>query len=64
MASPLPTFLLDFFVFLLSYISSLYILEMKPLPDVSLVIMFPHIVGSLFILMIISFAMQKLFNLM
>ena len=44
--------------------SSLYILEIKPLSEVSLENMFSHIVGSLFILMLFSLAMQKLFNLM
>ena len=42
--------------------SSLCILEIKP--DVWLANMFSHIVGSLFILMLFSLAMQKLFNLM
>ena len=44
--------------------SSLYILEIKPLSEVSLANMFSHIVGSLFILMLSSLAMQKLFILM
>ena len=44
--------------------SSLYILEIKPLSDVSLANMFSHTVGSLFILMILFLAMQKLFILM
>ena len=44
--------------------SSLYILETRPLSEVSLANMFSHIVGSLFILMLFSFAMQKLFILM
>ena len=44
--------------------SPLYILETKPLYKVSLANMFPHIVGSLFILMLFSLAMQKPFNLM
>ena len=42
----------------------LYILEIKPLSEVSLAIMFSHMVGSLFILMLFSLAMQKLFILM
>ena len=58
-------FLIWFFVFLeWSHVSSLYILEIKPLSEVSLANMFSHIVGSLFILMLFSLAMQKLFNLM
>ena len=44
--------------------SSLYILEMKPLSEVSLANMFSHTVGSLFILMLFYLAMQKLFILM
>ena len=44
--------------------SSLYILEIRPLSEVSLANMFSHTVGSLFILMLFSLAMQKLYNLM
>ena len=44
--------------------SSLYILEIKPLSEVSLANMFSHMVGSLFILILFSLAMQKLFILM
>ena len=44
--------------------NSLYISELKPLSEVSLANMFSHAVGSLFILMLFSLAMQKLFNLM
>ena len=44
--------------------SSLCILEIKPLSDESLAKMFSHNVGSLFILMLFSLAMQKLFILM
>ena len=44
--------------------SSLYILEIKPLSEVSLANVFSQIVDSLFILMLFSLAMQKLFNLM
>ena len=43
---------------------SLYILEIKPLSEVSLANTFSHTVGSLFILMLFSLAIQKLFNLM
>ena len=42
---------------------SLYILEMKPLSEVSLANMFSHTVGSLFI-WLFSLAVQKLFNMM
>ena len=58
-------FLIGLFVFLeWSHVSSLYNLEIKPLSEVSLTNMFSHIVGFLFILMLFSLAMQKLFILM
>ena len=44
--------------------SSLYILEIKRLSEVSLANMFSQPVGSLFTLILFSLAMQKLFNLM
>ena len=44
--------------------SSLYILEIKPLSEVSLANMFSHIVSSLFILLMFYSSMQKLFILM
>ena len=44
--------------------SSLYILEIRPLSEVSLANMFSHTVRSLFVLMLFSLAMQKLFILM
>ena len=44
--------------------SSLYTLEIRPLSEVSLANMFSHTVGSVFILMLFSLAMQKLFTLM
>ena len=44
--------------------SSLYILEIKPFSEVSLANIFSHSVGSLFILLMFSLAVQKLFNLM
>ena len=47
-----------------SCVSSLYILEIKPLSKVSLANMVSHTVGSLFILMLFSLAVQKLFILM
>ena len=57
-------FLIGFFVFLvLSHMSSLYILEIKPLSDVSLENMISHTVGSLFILMMVSCTMQRLFSM-
>ena len=42
----------------------LYILEITPLSEVSLANMFSHSVGSLFILLIFSVAVKKLFILM
>ena len=57
-------FLIGLFVFLvLSYMSSLYILEITPLSKACLANMFTHMVGSLFILLMFSLAVQKLFIL-
>ena len=44
--------------------SSLYILEIRPLSEVSLANMFSHIVGTLCNLVLFSLAMQKIFILM
>ena len=44
--------------------SSLYILEIRPVSEVSLANMFSHTVGSLCNLLLFSLAMQKLFILM
>ena len=61
----LSHFLIWLLVFLeWSRVSSLYILEIKPLSEVSLANMFSHTVGSLCILMLFSLALQKLFILM
>ena len=58
-------FLIGLFVFQeWSRVSSLYILEIRPLSEVSLANMFSHVVGSLFILMLFSLAVQRLFILM
>ena len=57
-------FLIGLFVFLaLSCISCLCILEINPLSVVSFAIISSHSKGSLFILLIVSFAVQKLLNL-
>ena len=58
-------FLIGEFVFLmLSYLGSVYILEIKPLSIISLANMLSQTVGSLCILMMmVSLAVQKLFNL-
>ena len=56
-------FLIGLLVFLeWNHVSSLCILEIKPLCKVSLVNIFSHTVGSIFILLMFSLAMQKLFN--
>ena len=47
-----------------SHVSSLYILVIKPLSEVSLANIFSHTVGYLFILLMFSLAMLKPFNLM
>ena len=58
-------FLIDLFGFLeWSHVSSLHILEIKPLSEVSFANIFSHMVGSLFILLMFSLAVQKLFTLM
>ena len=44
--------------------SSLYILEIRPLSEVSLANVFSHMVRSFFISMLFSLAVQKLFILM
>ena len=58
-------FSIGLFVFLeWSCVSSSYILEIEPLSEVSLASMFSHTLGSLFILMLFSLAVQKFFTLM
>ena len=58
-------FLIVLFVFLeWSHVSSLCILEIGLLSEVSLANMFSHTVGSLYLLMLFSLAMQKLSILM
>ena len=58
-------FLIGLFVFLeCSRMSSLYILEIRPLSEVSLANMFSHTVGSLCNLVLFPLAMQELFILM
>ena len=57
-------FLTGLFVFLiLSCVSCLYILEINPLSVVSFGIIFFHSEGCLFILLIVSFPVQKLLSL-
>ena len=42
--------------------NSLYVLEIRPLPEVSLANIFSHTIGSLFTLLMFSLAVQKLFT--
>ena len=52
-----------YFIFLvLSCIGFLYILDINPLSDISFANIFSHSVGCLFVLLIVSFAMQKLWG--
>ena len=60
----LTNFLIGLFVFLvLSCMSCLYILEINPLSVVLFAITFSHSEGCLFTLLLVSFAVQKLLNL-
>ena len=55
-------FLIGIFVFLeWSHMSSLYILEVEPLSEISLANMFSHTFGSLFILLIFFFSLAEAF---
>ena len=57
-------FLIRLFVFLiLSYMSCLYILEMDSLLVASFAVIFSHSEGCLFILFMVSFAVQKFLSL-
>jgi hypothetical protein len=47
-----------------SFLSSLYILDISPLSDLGLVKILLHFVGGLLVLLIVSFALQKLCNFM
>ena len=47
-----------------NFLSSLYILDISPLSDVGLVKIFSQSVGCLFVLLTVSFALQKLCNFM
>ena len=59
-----PHFFIGLFLFLaLSYMSCLCILEINPLSVVSFAIIFSYLEGCLFILLIVSFSVQKLLSL-
>uniref|UniRef100_A0ABI7WVE8 Uncharacterized protein n=1 Tax=Felis catus TaxID=9685 RepID=A0ABI7WVE8_FELCA len=53
-----------FVLWMLSLISSLYILDTNPLSDMSFANIFSHSISCLLVLLIVSFAVQKLFILM
>src|SRR3712207_3704277 len=58
-------FLIGFFAFLLfSCVNSLYIVEINPLSYIRFANIFSKLVGCLFVLILVSFALQKLFSLM
>ena len=59
---PFLTGLFDFRV--LCLLSSLQVLDTNPLPGKSLADVFPHSIGCLLVLLMVSFAVQKLFYLM
>jgi hypothetical protein len=46
------------------YLSSLYILDISPLSDLGLVKILSYSVGGLFVLLTVTFALQKLCNFM
>jgi hypothetical protein len=63
--SSVPDFLMGLFEFLeSSLLSSFYILDISPLSDLGLVKILSQSVGGLFVLLTVSFALQKLCNFM
>ena len=63
--SSVPHFLMGLFDFLEStFLSSLYILDSSPLSDLGLAKILSQSVGGLFVLLTVSFALQKLCNFM
>jgi hypothetical protein len=60
-----PHFKLDYMVsWCLNFLISLYILDISPLSDVGFIKIFSQPVGCPFVLFMVFFALQKLFNLM
>ena len=59
----LPIFDWVFCFYIMSSMSCLYILDIKPLLVASLANIFSHSVGCLFVLCMVSFAVQKLISL-
>ena len=57
-------FLISCLVFCCWVVGVLYILDINPLSDISFANNFSHLIGCLFILMMASFIVQKLFSLM
>ena len=63
--SSVPHFIMGLFEFLKSScLSSLYLLDISPLSDLGLVKLLSQSVGGLFVLLTVSFALQKLCNFM
>ena len=61
----LPIFKLEFQAFLLlSYMSSVCILDINPSSDIQFTSIFSHSIGCLFTLLMVSLAVQKLFTLL
>ena len=57
-----PFFIGLFVLLMTNFLSSFYILEIRPLSDVGLVKIFSHSVGCRFVLLTVSFALQKFFS--
>ena len=61
---PFAHFSVELFGFLLlSFMSSLYILDINPLSDIRFANIFSHSVDCLFALLMVSFAVQEVFSL-
>jgi hypothetical protein len=59
---PILMGLFDFLEF--TFLSSLYILDISPLSDLGLVTILSQSIGGLFVLLTVSFALQKFCNFM